>query len=212
MLLISLINFIFENQTLLYCMYYKSCLFFVLIIIFGCSVHKEKSSETSTDLVIDNNWFVAGPTLENEKKLNDYRLKNGVISVTATKNPVGEIELNVPIIPSLSNDGKPIDLSEKSTYVEVTYKSSQEIKLQAREGNTEGTGCIHGGSHPRVSLPSSPNSFSTIKIYWNDFKQDELADGKKLNIHNLCKFNFVNYHPIGQSKLQIKSVRIQNLN
>lgn len=99
-----------------------------------------------------------------------------------------------------------------SSFIQITYTSSQEIKLQAREGNEEGTGCMHGGSHPRVNLPASPNSFTTVKIPWTDFRQDELTDGKKLNIHNLCKFNFVNFHPVGQSKLQIKSVEIQNLN
>lgn len=191
---------------------FYSIFLLLLFFAFGCSTKKNNNNSNSINLVSQNTWFIAGPTIENQNQINATRIKNNVIRVTASKNPVGEIELNVPISNSLSNDGKPIDLAKKSTYVTITYQSTQEIKLQAREGNLEGTGCQHGGSHPRTSLPASPNSFKTIHIKWADFKQDELPDGKKLDIHNLCKFNFVNYSPVTGATLQIKSVRIQNFN
>ncbi|WP_243839312.1 hypothetical protein [Flavobacterium sp. S87F.05.LMB.W.Kidney.N] len=153
-----------------------------------------------------NKWFIAGPVKENEKTINSIRLEKGIVSVTAKDNPKGEIELNVMITASETNDGISTNLSSESKYVEITYQSTQIIKLQAREGNPEGTGCVHGGSHPRVSLPASPNHFRTIKIPWLNFKQDELPDGKVLDIHNLCKFNFVNYSPVSGDVLRIKSV------
>jgi hypothetical protein len=162
--------------------------------------------QNNFNLVKSNKWFIAGPAKENEETINKIRLKKGIIIVTAKDNAKGEIELNVMITDSEENDGIPTNLSEDSKYVEITYQSSQVIKLQAREGNLEGTGCVHGGSHPRVSLPASPNRLSTIKIPWTDFKQDELPDGKPLNIHNLCKFNFVNYNPVSGSVLKIKAM------
>lgn len=176
--------------------------YFLFFTIF-CFAQKKQ-----IDLVKSNKWFIAGPVKENEEILNAVRLEKKILSVTAKNNPIGEIELNVMITPSENNDGIPTNLSKESKYVEITYQSTQVIKLQAREGNAEGTGCVHGGSHPRVSLPESPNQFTTIKIPWTDFKQDELLDGKLLNIHNLCKFNFVNYNPVSGSVLKIKSVVI----
>nr|WP_241774354.1 hypothetical protein [Flavobacterium sp. Root935] len=153
-----------------------------------------------------NKWFIAGPVKEKEETINSIRLEKGIVSVTAKDNPKGEIELNVMITASETNDGISTNLSSESKYVEITYQSTQIIKLQAREGNPEGTRCVHGGSHPRVSLPASPNHFRTIKIPWLNFKQDELPDGKVLDIHNLCKFNFVNYSPVSGDVLRIKSV------
>lgn len=176
----------------------------LLILLFISFLRAE--GQNKTNLVKSNKWFIAGPTIENEEAINNLRIKNGIVSVTAKDNPKGEIELNVIITNSETNDGKPTSISENSKYVEITYQSTQIIKLQAREGNAEGTGCVHGGSHPRVSLPASPKRFSTIKIPWTDFKQDELPDGKLLDIHNLCKFNFVNYNPVSGSFLKIKKV------
>lgn len=180
----------------------------ICLLVFGFLGFSAKAQEKRKNLVKSNKWFIAGPSKESEEKINDLRLKKGIIVVTVKENPKGEIELNVMINPSETNDGIPINLSSESKYVEITYQSSQIIKLQAREGNSEGTGCVHGGSHPRVSMPASPNRFKTIKILWSDFKQDELSDGKLLNIHNLCKFNFVNYNPVSGSVLKIKSVVI----
>ncbi|MNX66208.1 hypothetical protein D3C86_972930 [compost metagenome] len=117
--------------------------------------------------------------------------------------------MNVAITPSESNDGIPQNLSDESKYLIITYKSSHLIKIQAREGNEEGTGCVHGGLHPRTDLPASPKKFTTLKIPWSHFKQDGLPDGKPLNIHNLCKFNFVNYNPVSGAFLEIKSVIVQ---
>jgi hypothetical protein len=182
---------------------FRYCLFLPLIMLFSFSATYQKNE---INLVKTNKWFIAGPSVENEDTLNKFRLKNGMVSVTTNDNPKGEIELNVMITPSETNDGIPANLSDDSKYLEITYQSTQIIKLQAREGNPEGTGCVHGGSHPRVSIPSSPKRFSTIKILWSDFRQDELPDGKLLNIHNLCKLNFVNYNPTSGSVLKIKSV------
>ncbi|PBJ14547.1 hypothetical protein BSF42_09680 [Flavobacterium sp. ACN6] len=180
-------------------------LYFLLFFLLGFSA---KSQEKQTDLVKSNKWFIAGPAKENGEEINRIRKQKGIIAVSAKDNPKGEVELNVLITSSETNDGIPTNLSDESKYVEITYQSTQIIKLQAREGNHEGTGCVHGGSHPRVSLPASPNQFKTIKIPWSNFKQDELPDGKVLNIHNLCKFNFVNYNPVSGSVLKIKSVII----
>lgn len=162
------------------------------------------------DLVKSNIWYIAGPAKENQETISAVQKKEGIIRVTAKDSPVGEIELNVLITPSESNDGKPTNLPSQSKFVTIIYKSTQLIKIQAREGNQEGTGCVHGGSHPRVDLPASPNKFTTIKIPWTDFRQDGLPNGKLLNIHNLCKFNFVNYNPVWGSLLEIKSVTLQN--
>lgn len=169
----------------------------------------EEISNSHIDLVKTSTWYIAGPAKENQETINKIRKEKGIIKVTAKDNPVGEIELNVMITEADSNDGKPTNLSENSKYVNITYKSSQPIKLQAREGNAEGTGCVHGGSHPRVDLPVSAKKFTTIKIPWTDFKQDGDLNGKTLNIHKLCKFNFVNYNPVSGATLEIKSVFIK---
>ncbi|WP_406844281.1 hypothetical protein [Flavobacterium soyae] len=169
----------------------------------------EEISNSHIDLVKTSTWYIAGPAKENQETINKIRKEKGIIKVTAKDNPVGEIELNLMITEADSNDGKPTNLSENSKYVNITYKSSQPIKLQAREGNAEGTGCVHGGSHPRVDLPVSAKKFTTIKIPWTDFKQDGDLNGKTLNIHKLCKFNFVNYNPVSGATLEIKSVFIK---
>jgi len=180
----------------------------ICLLVFSFLCFSAKAQGKRENLVKSNKWFIAGPSKESEKTINSVRLKKGVITVTAKDNPKGEIELNVMITSSETNDGIPTNLPSDSKFLEITYQSSQIIKLQAREGNSEGMGCVHGGSHPRVSLPASLNKFKTVKIPWADFKQDELPDGKLLDIHNLCKFNFVNYNPISGSVLKIKSVII----
>ncbi|WP_241775777.1 hypothetical protein [Flavobacterium sp. Root420] len=186
-------------------------LYFLLsiIAIFTLNFDGKSVSEKEINLVKSNTWFIAGPVIESQEIINTTRLKTGIIKVTAKDNPIGEIELNVAITPSESNDGIPQNLSDDSKYVTITYKSSHLIKIQAREGNEEGTGCVHGGSHPRADLPASPKKFATLKIPWPHFKQDGLPDGKPLNIHNLCKFNFVNYNPVSGAFLEIKSVIVQ---
>lgn len=169
----------------------------------------QKKSDSDKDLVKTSTWYIAGPANENQEMINNVREKKGIIKITSKDNPTGEIELNVLITPSDSNDGAPTHLSDQSKFVSITYKSSHLIKLQAREGNEEGTGCVHGGSHPRVDILPSPKRFTTIKIPWSAFKQDGLVNGKLLNIHNLCKFNFVNYNPVSGAFLEIKSVIVQ---
>lgn len=184
-------------------------LILILIVTFFSSGFVLFESKSDNDLVKTATWYIAGPAVENQEMINAIRKKEGVIKVTAKDNPVGEIELNVMVTESNSNDGLPTNLSDDSKFVSITYKSSQLIKIQAREGNPEGTGCVHGGSHPIVDLQASPNKFKTVKIPWSDFRQDGLPDGKRLNIHNLCKFNFVNYNPVSGAVLEIKSVIIK---
>ncbi|MCP2027635.1 hypothetical protein L1276_002795 [Flavobacterium sp. HSC-32F16] len=184
-----------------------SSLFFVFSILSFASA--EKVSNANINLVKTSTWYIAGPAKENQETINRIRKEKGIIKVTAKDNPTGEIELNVLLTESDSNDGKPTNLSESSKYLSITYKSSHLIKLQAREGNAEGTGCVHGGSHPRIDLPVSAKKFTTIKIPWTDFKQDGDPSGKPLDIHNLCKFNFVNYNPVSGAVLEIKSVVIE---
>lgn len=189
----------------------RKSIFLVSIFIIASGFNFSATIENlNIDLVQSNIWHIAGPVNENYETINAVRQKENVVRVTAKDNPVGEIELNVLITSSASNDGVPTNLSDNSRFVQITYKSTQPIKLQAREGNEAGTGCVHGGSHPRVDLPASPNKFKTIKIPWKDFRQDGLPNGKLLNIHNLCKFNFVNYHPVSGALLEIKSVVIEN--
>lgn len=167
-------------------------------------------NQDDSDLVKNNYWHIAGPAKESQETINEIRKKEGSVRVTAQDSPEKEIELNVMITPSESNAGIITNLPIQSKLLSITYRSTQLIKLQAREGNLEGTDCIHGGSHPRVNLPASPNQFTTIKIPWSDFKQDGLPNGKLLNIHNLCKFNFVNYNPKSGFVLEIKSVTFQD--
>jgi hypothetical protein len=181
-----------------------------MIFLFSNFINLSIHQNSDINLVKSNTWFIAGPAQENQETINTVRVKEGVIRVTSKDSPIGEIELNVLITSSESNDGIPTNLSNQSKFVIITYKATQLIKLQAREGNSEGTGCVHGGSHPRIDLAASPNNFTTVKIPWTDFKQDGLPNGKLLNIHNLCKFNFVNYNPISGSLLEIKSVILQN--
>ena len=183
---------------------------FTAILFLTSNFDNQNIIEKNIDLVKSNTWFIAGPVKESQEIINSIRIKKGIIKITAKDSPVGEIELNVTITPSETNDGIPKNLSDDSKYVTITYKSSHLIKLQAREGNEEGTGCVHGGSHPRVDLPPSPNKFTTLKIHWKNFRQDGLTNGKLLNIHNLCKFNFVNYNPVSGATLEIKSVLIKN--
>lgn len=187
----------------------KLSTFLPLIILFSICSFTLIEKKSDADLVKTSTWFIAGPALENQETINRIRLEKGIVKVRTKDNPVGEIELNVLITNSDSNDGAPTNLSNDSNFLVITYKSSHLIKLQAREGNNEGTGCVHGGSHPRVDLMPSPEKFVTLKIPWSDFKQDGLPDGKKLNIHNLCKFNFVNYNPVSGAFLEIKSVIVQ---
>ena len=183
---------------------------FTAILFLTSNFDNQNIIEKNIDLVKSNTWFIAGPVNENQEIINSARLKMGIVKVTAKDNPVGAIELNVTITPSETNDAVPKSLSKNSGFVTITYKATQIIKLQAREGNKEGTGCVHGGSHPRVDLSASPNKFTTLKIPWKNFKQDGLTNGKLLNIHNLCKFNFVNYNPVSGATLEIKSVVIKN--
>jgi hypothetical protein len=185
-------------------------LFSSVAIIFFVSNYNSNSSLESIDLVKSNTWFIAGPAKENQETINAVRQKEGIVRVTSKDFPTGEIELNVTIIPSETNEGIPKNLSDNSGSVTIIYKSTQLIKLQAREGNAEWTGCVHGGSHPMTDLTASPNRFTTLKIPWKKFRQDGLANGRLLNTHNLCKFNFVNYKPVSGSSLEIKSVLIQN--
>jgi hypothetical protein len=182
----------------------------LLTILFFTSgfILKEKNLNSDKNLVETSTWYIAGPVIESQEIINIIRQKKSVVRVTAKDNPVGEIELNVAINASNSNDGIPVNLSNNSKFMSITYKSSHLIKIQAREGNEEGTGCVHGGSHPMVDLAPSPDKFTTIKILWSDFRQDGLPDGRLLNIHNLCKFNFVNYNPVSGAFLEIKSVMI----
>ena len=180
-----------------------SFLFVFAILSFASEAEVSKSN---IDLVKTSTWFIAGPVQENQETINKIRKEKSLIKVTAKDNPVGEIELNVMITESNSNDGIPTNLSENSKYLSITYKSSHLVKLQAREGNAERTGCVHGGSHPRIDLPVSAKKFTTIKIPWTDFKQDGNPNGKTLDIHNFCKFNFVNYNPVSGATLEIKSV------
>jgi hypothetical protein len=183
---------------------------FIFIIIVSGFMFPAAILKSDVDLVESNIWHIAGPVRENHETINTVRQNEGVVRVTAKDDPIGEIELNVLITSSALNDGAPTSLPNYSRFVKITYKSTQVVKLQAREGNETGTGCVHGGSHPRADLPASPNTFKTIKIPWTDFRQDGLPNGKLLNIHNLCKFNFVNYHPVSGALLEIKSVIIEN--
>lgn len=182
---------------------------FTVLLFLTLNFNVKNETDKDIDLVKSNTWFIAGPAKESQEIINSTRLKKGIIRVTAKDNPIGELELNVAIIPSESNNGTPKKLSNDSKYLKIIYKSSHLIKIQAREGNEEGSGCVHGGSHPRVDLPASPDKFTTLKIPWENFKQDGLADGKLLNINNLCKFNFVNYNPVSGAFLAIKSVIVQ---
>ena len=185
---------------------------FLITILFIASgfILPKAILKSDLDLVKSNIWQIAGPVKENYEIINAIRQKEGVIRVTANDNPVGEIELNVLITSSASNERVVTNLSNNSRFVKVTYKSTHLIKLQAREADVTGTDCVHGGSHPRVDLPASPTRFKTIQIPWAHFRQDALPNGKLLNIHNLCKFNFVNYHPVSGAVLEIKSVVITN--
>ncbi|MEN2400543.1 hypothetical protein GKZ90_0012195 [Flavobacterium sp. MC2016-06] len=182
----------------------------IITLLTANFINLSNHPNSDINLVKSNTWFIAGPVKENQETINSIRIKENIIRVTSKDSPIGEIELNVLITSSELNDGIPTNLSNQSKFVIITYKATQILKLQAREGNSDGTGCVHGGSHPRVDLPASPNKFTTLKIPWTDFKQDGLPNGKLLNIHNLCKFNFVNYNPISGSLLELKSVIVQN--
>ncbi|MEE9364062.1 MAG: hypothetical protein V3U92_15795 [Cellulophaga sp.] len=184
-------------------------LILMLYLFNSCASSPEK---LGTDLVQSNNWFIDGPTVENTSTINALRKKNNCIKVTANNTPSGEIELHVMITPTLSgaHNGAATKLSKSSNFVQITYSASHPIVLQARQGNTKGDDCIHGGSHPQTNIPASPNKFTTIKISWTKFKQDGKPDGTPLDISNLCKFNFVNYKPVQGASFEISSVILEN--
>jgi len=175
-------------------------------VILCCPAILVSATEYNRNLVDSHAWFIAGPTLETTQQLNQYRAQYQSIDITATKNPVGEIELNLMVSPSGSNDGPPTDINTHSPGIAITYQSSQAISLQAREGNRQGDGCIHGGSHPHVGLAASPLAFSTVKILWKEFTFNSDIHVQHLNIHNLCKFNFVIYNPLPGANIKIKSL------
>lgn len=185
-------------------------LLLILNLTFGCKAVLVQNDTKTTNLVSSNSWYVSGPVIESQETINSIRKKEGTIRLTARDTAVGEIELNVMITSSESNDSPPTNLANNSSFISITYKSSHLIKLQAREGNDSGTGCKHGGSHPRIDLQASPDTFVTVHIPWSDFKQDGKPEGKALNIHNLCKFNFVNYHPVSGARLEITAIQIEN--
>ncbi len=159
------------------------------------------------NLVTTHTWFVDGPIIENKNVINRERIARKSVRITANHSPQGEIELNVPIKPSSLNDGLPIKLPAQSKYVEITYRSTDAMKLQAREGNATGTGCMHGGSHPMSTIPASPQRFTTVKLYWKDFYQYGLSTSRVLDTHDLCKLNFVNYKPTSGSVFEITSLK-----
>jgi hypothetical protein len=183
----------------------------VIAMCLVVSCNKIPENGNATNLVLSNPWYLAGPAIESEETLNTVRKNHSTIRVTVNNDPLGEIELNVMITPSVSNDGSATDLPDNSTFVEITYRSSHLITLQAREGNASDTGCVHGGSHPRIDLVISADKFSTIRIPWKNFKQDGLLQGTLLNINNLCKFNFVNYNPVAGAILEITSLSMENV-
>lgn len=194
---------------------YISKIFFLgllLCSILSCKTTKKQAaiSSLSENLVVQNPWFIAGPTVENERTINTLRRTDTLIRVTVNSAPKGELELNVMITSCGTNDGPATNLPASSTFVEISYKSSQLIKLQAREGNEDGIGCIHGGAHPTVDLPPSPLAFTTLKIPWANFKLSSLAGEHLLNTRKLCKFNFVNYNPVAGAILEIQSVKIEH--
>ena len=159
------------------------------------------------NLVTTHTWFVDGPIIENKNVINRERIARKSVRITANHSPQGEIELNVPIKPSSLNDGLPIKLPVQSKYVEITYLSMDVMKLQAREGNATATGCMHGGSHPMATIPASVQRFTTIKLFWKDFRQDGLPTSRVLDTYNLCKFNFVNYKPSPDAVFEITSLK-----
>ena len=159
--------------------------------------------------MVQNPWFIAGPTVEDERTINALRKTDTLIRVTVNSAPKGELELNVMITACGTNDGPATNLPASSTFVEIKYKSSQLIKLQAREGDEDGVGCLHGGAHPTVDLPPSAREFSTLRIPWANFKLSSLAGEDLLNTRKLCKFNFVNYKPVAGAILEIQSVKIE---
>ena len=198
----------------------RQVLILIVLIVLGAFSFCKKATKNTrieiannsdeTNLVVSNHWFIAGPAIEIESEINAIREKDTILRVTVNNSPTGEIELHVPIISTKLNKGLPMRLPNSSTYIEITYKSTHLIKLQAREGNQKGTDCVHGGSQPRVDIPPSPKKFTTMKIPWSDFKLNGVPDGKLLDINNLCKFNFVNYNPIAGALLEITSVKLES--
>ena len=182
---------------------------FCFCALLGCKTTKKKTTiaHVSENLVFSNPWFIAGPSVEDETTLNALRSMDTLIRVTVNEAPVGELELNVMITNCGANDGPPTALPANATFVEIVYKSTHRIKLQAREGDEKGTGCLHGGAHPTVDLPPSIE-FRTLKIPWASFKLSSLAGEHLLNTRKLCKFNFVNYKPVAGATLEIQSVKI----
>ena len=181
-----------------------------IFILSACVKHpvSHHKWDSEYNLVTSHTWFIGGPIIENENVVNRERITRNSVRITATHSPQGEIELNVPVKPSSLNDGLPIRLVAGSKYVEIIYRSTDEMKLQAREGNAAATGCMHGGSHPMVTVPASPKRFTNVKLYWKDFHQDGLPKGRELDTNNLCKFNFVNYKPTPGAVFEITSLII----
>ena len=142
-----------------------------------------------------------------------------VVAYVKTKGTPADTELYIQVspweAPSHFQTGPPVALPASSKYVEVTYKSDTDILWQAREGNaTNPLDCMHSYKHPVTTLPASPDVFTTARVMWTDFvnphvwadeTQTELA---KLDISNVCKFNFVMLSPPAGSELTISDLSI----
>lgn len=153
-------------------------------------------------------WYVSGPIVQTMDELNQHIADTGWAQLTTFKEaaPAGtarEVEFSTMISDSGSYDGKPTRLPEESRYVTLTYRSTQPLVLQAREGNADGSGCVHGGSHPSATLPAAVK-ITTVQLPWSAFT----LQGRPLDPQNVCKLNFVNYHPAKGAEFVLQHLSI----
>lgn len=161
-----------------------------------------------TNLQLWGPWYVSGPVVQTMDELNQHIADTGWAQLTTFKEaaPAGtarELEFSTMISYSGSYDGKPTRLPEESRYVALTYRSTQPLVLQAREGNVDGSGCVHGGSHPSATLPAAAE-ITTVQLPWSAFT----LQGRPLDPQNVCKLNFVNYHPAKGAEFVLQHLSI----
>src|ERR1700756_4832913 len=94
-----------------------SFLFLLIITGFFILGFTPIKKDSDKNLVKTSTWFIAGPATESQETINRIRQEKGIVKVTAKDNPAGEIELNVLITNSDSNDGAPTNLSDNSKFV-----------------------------------------------------------------------------------------------
>lgn len=125
-----------------------------------------------------------------------------VARVRMTVSPWGEMSFPIADFDQ-TGEAETINLSG-SSFIEITYKSNQNVNLQLRQY------AIHGGTHNQITLPAA-SEYTTVKIPFTDFK----GGLTPLDLTRVAKFNFAllsNNTTDGYAELIVKGFKIDKFN